>query len=143
MRDVYAEPSFAWLDERAKPHKASRTHRIDEFTTRAFGDRRTGACGRCIPVEPGRGGLPDGVREIPAEESTGYCISCYPYTCRVCRRRRGEVCCSSHDARMCHGCYRRTHFVEICVEGCEKCAAEGLPQIFIHKRAEVLRGGAT
>ncbi|MFF0821186.1 hypothetical protein ACFYUR_12445 [Micromonospora haikouensis] len=37
------------------------------------------------------------------------------------------VCCSSHGKRLCHLCYRRTHFVEVCVAGCQQCAAEGLP----------------
>ena len=36
------------------------------------------------------------------------------------------LCCSSHKAALCHGCYRRTHFVEVCVEGCTNCAREGL-----------------
>jgi hypothetical protein len=36
------------------------------------------------------------------------------------------TCCSSHGKELCHGCYRRTHFVEVCVEGCVYCAREGL-----------------
>jgi hypothetical protein len=36
-------------------------------------------------------------------------------------------CCSAHGSRLCHGCYRRTHFVEICTPGCSACASEGLP----------------
>jgi hypothetical protein len=36
------------------------------------------------------------------------------------------VCCSTHNALLCHRCYRRTHFVEVCVEGCTDCAREGL-----------------
>lgn len=36
-------------------------------------------------------------------------------------------CCSSHGKELCHRCYRRTHFVEVCVAGCEDCAREGLP----------------
>lgn len=39
------------------------------------------------------------------------------------------VCCSSHNKNLCHCCYRRTHFVEVCVEGCPKCAAESLPVV--------------
>jgi hypothetical protein len=35
-------------------------------------------------------------------------------------------CCSSHNARLCHRCYRRTHFVERCHAGCERCVREGL-----------------
>jgi hypothetical protein len=27
---------------------------------------------------------------------------------------------------LCHACYRRTHFVEVCVAGCPNCAREGL-----------------
>ncbi|MFI1194036.1 hypothetical protein ACH4T9_12375 [Micromonospora sp. NPDC020750] len=37
------------------------------------------------------------------------------------------TCCTSHDKKLCHLCYRRTHFVEVCVAGCPACAAEGLP----------------
>ncbi|MEV5819239.1 hypothetical protein AB0L22_08700 [Micromonospora haikouensis] len=37
------------------------------------------------------------------------------------------VCCSSHGKHLCHLCYRRTHFVEVCVAGCTQCTAEGLP----------------
>ncbi len=43
-----------------------------------------------------------------------------------------SVCCSSHERELCHGCYRRTHFVEICGvpvgdgRKCSKCQAEGL-----------------
>lgn len=54
--------------------------------------------------------------------------------CVRCGDRAAEsVCCSSHERELCHGCYRRTHFVEICgvpdEEGgrrCSKCAAEGI-----------------
>jgi hypothetical protein len=35
-------------------------------------------------------------------------------------------CCSSHAKHLCHRCYRRTHFVEVCVEGCVQCAREQL-----------------
>lgn len=37
-------------------------------------------------------------------------------------------CCSSHDRYLCHGCYRITHFVQVC--GCSACDAEGLPRIY-------------
>lgn len=48
-----------------------------------------------------------------------------------CKPAVGEPhgCCSSHKKRLCHRCYRLTHFVEICVEGCPECAAEKLPLI--------------
>lgn len=36
------------------------------------------------------------------------------------------LCCSSHNAALCHGCYRVTHFVEVCVTGCSACEREGL-----------------
>lgn len=36
-------------------------------------------------------------------------------------------CCSSHKKELCHRCYRQTHFVEVCVAGCEACAVESLP----------------
>lgn len=37
------------------------------------------------------------------------------------------ICCSSHGKSLCHGCYRRTHFVEVCSAACAACAREGLP----------------
>jgi hypothetical protein len=37
------------------------------------------------------------------------------------------TCCTSHNKALCHLCYRRTHWVEVCVAGCPQCAAEGLP----------------
>lgn len=47
--------------------------------------------------------------------------------CSRCMRRASlGPCCGSHGVDLCHGCYRRTHFVEICVEVCTDCAAEGL-----------------
>ncbi|GGN39686.1 hypothetical protein FHR83_006665 [Actinoplanes campanulatus] len=48
-------------------------------------------------------------------------------TCIRCKKTPSAgLCCSSHNAALCHGCYRTTHFVEICVVGCADCAAEGL-----------------
>lgn len=38
-------------------------------------------------------------------------------------------CCSTHGKHLCHSCYRRTHFVEVCIEGCELCRAEGLSRV--------------
>ncbi|MFI2663237.1 hypothetical protein [Micromonospora carbonacea] len=37
------------------------------------------------------------------------------------------TCCSSHGKKLCHLCYRQTHWVELCVGGCPECASEGLP----------------
>lgn len=49
-------------------------------------------------------------------------------TCEFCKTEAGaETCCTSHSKNLCHLCYRRTHFVEVCVPGCGLCAAEGLP----------------
>lgn len=39
------------------------------------------------------------------------------------------ACCSAHNKLLCHACYRRTHFVEVCVAGCSACAREGLPVV--------------
>ena len=49
--------------------------------------------------------------------------------CWRCGADRSSLCCSSHGKRLCHGCYRRTHFVVVCVEGCPECVAEGLPVV--------------
>lgn len=48
-------------------------------------------------------------------------------TCRFCSTAAAGICCSSHNDELCHRHYRLTHFVELCVEGCTACAAEGLP----------------
>jgi len=49
-------------------------------------------------------------------------------TCIRCRTTPADaLCCSSHNALLCHACYRRTHFVEVCVPDCRRCAREGLP----------------
>lgn len=53
-------------------------------------------------------------------EHTGMCVRC------LTSAATGE-CCSSHGKKLCHACYRRTHFSELCVAGCPLCAAEGLP----------------
>lgn len=51
-----------------------------------------------------------------------------PALCIRCKTvpAAAKPCCSSHSAPLCHGCYRRVHFVEVCVEGCTDCAREGL-----------------
>jgi hypothetical protein len=48
---------------------------------------------------------------------------------RCVRCKTGDatgLCCEAHGKQLCHRCYRRTHFVEACVEGCTDCAREGL-----------------
>lgn len=35
-----------------------------------------------------------------------------------------ETCCSSHNKVLCHACYRRTHFVEVCP--CALCEYSGM-----------------
>jgi hypothetical protein len=50
--------------------------------------------------------------------------------CTRCTRVPADgTCCSSHNKQLCHGCYRRTHFVEVCSVECAKCKREGLPQL--------------
>lgn len=39
--------------------------------------------------------------------------------CRFCDSPADHECCSTHKARLCHRCYKRTHFVEVC--GCAFC----------------------
>ncbi|GAA0527155.1 hypothetical protein GCM10010172_04610 [Paractinoplanes ferrugineus] len=36
------------------------------------------------------------------------------------------LCRTSHNAALCHACYRITHFVEVCSRICMDCAREGL-----------------
>lgn len=55
--------------------------------------------------------------------------------CERCDEKPGETCCSSHGKHLCHGCYRRTHFVEVCVEGCSACGREGLPVLLARRGA--------
>jgi hypothetical protein len=48
-------------------------------------------------------------------------------TCTRCKTTEAAgFCCKAHVRQLCHACYRRTHFVEICVKGCAMCATEGL-----------------
>jgi len=50
-----------------------------------------------------------------------------PVACIRCKGvNSAGLCCSSHNAALCHRCYRLTHFVGRCVEGCGECAREGL-----------------
>jgi hypothetical protein len=50
--------------------------------------------------------------------------------CANCKKMMANGgCCSAHDKiLMCHLCYRRTHFVEVCgkTKTCFGCSAEGL-----------------
>lgn len=59
---------------------------------------------------------------------TDFALEPNPDLCDRCSDKpsRGR-CCSSHGKQLCHGCYRRTHFVELCVEGCSLCRDECLP----------------
>lgn len=50
----------------------------------------------------------------------GMCVQCLMVMAK-------GTCCSSHGKKLCHACYRRTHFSELCVVGCSLCIAEGLP----------------
>jgi hypothetical protein len=43
------------------------------------------------------------------------------------------ICCSSHGKELCHGCYRRTHFIETCGAACAECAREGLDPVSAEK----------
>jgi hypothetical protein len=65
----------------------------------------------------------------------GWCVCAESYVtvpvppaCVFCKDTPAAAgtCCSSHGKRLCHLCYRRTHFVDICAAGCRDCAAEGL-----------------
>jgi hypothetical protein len=54
----------------------------------------------------------------PASE-TAACIRCK-------ETPSAGLCCSSHKAALCHRCYRRTHFVEVCGSTCRDCEREGI-----------------
>lgn len=128
--------TIAWVDMtgRARDGKASRLHRRD---VGVHAETHT-ACGLRIPRRLHSPRSSEFARhfEITAEESTGQCRRCFPYSCVRCRRRRHDgECCSSHAKRLCHTCYRVTHFVEVCAPSCSQCAAEGLPLIYPPLRA--------
>lgn len=60
-----------------------------------------------------------------------------PGDCRLCGTAGApnadvSTCCSSHLWDLCHRCYRRTHFVQVCVEGCRSCERQGLPVVLAH-----------
>lgn len=64
-----------------------------------------------------------GVYKSPLAEQPGPAV----VTCIRCKGVESTgLCCSSHNAALCHRCYRRTHAVERCVAGCGRCAREGL-----------------
>jgi hypothetical protein len=51
-----------------------------------------------------------------------------PTACIRCKAKPNNgLCCSSHNAALCHECYRWTHFVMVC--GCVHCTSEDLPKI--------------
>jgi hypothetical protein len=84
----------------------------------------------------GHDGLPDAVdgyfpvgrHAIGWDVGGGMDIEIYNIGCERCKATpAASVCCSAHGKKLCHLCYRRTHFVGVCVEGCQECAAEGLP----------------
>jgi hypothetical protein len=51
----------------------------------------------------------------------------FELACLLCKTVAAVgACCSSHNKQLCHRCYRRAHFVEVCTEGCANCAREGL-----------------
>jgi hypothetical protein len=95
-----------------------------------------GAATGVIPTEPGlcTCGHLEPVHNINISgQRTGcstWTCSCKKYeaviTCARCETAAVGPCCSSHNAMLCHGCYRRTHFVELCVPGCPDCASGGL-----------------
>jgi hypothetical protein len=71
--------------------------------------------------------VPDVVEEFIYRFDNGAYDELLKATCVRCKASPTlAFCCSSHNALLCHGCYRRTHFVEVCVEGCTDCAREGL-----------------
>lgn len=57
-----------------------------------------------------------------AEQARGWIACCARCTVRA----SVGACCSSHNRHLCHACYRRTHFVEVCGATCRDCKREGL-----------------
>lgn len=50
--------------------------------------------------------------------------------CQRCERIRLLThCCMAHMKEMCHECYRRSHFVEVCHPECTRCARDGLAPV--------------
>jgi hypothetical protein len=74
----------------------------------------------------------DGVRVTPVQELDGsLTLNPVDVACERCQTTTAtdDPCCSSHSKALCHLCYRRTHFVEVCVAGCLGCASQGLPVV--------------
>lgn len=49
------------------------------------------------------------------------------HICVLCRQLSDHdtlLCCTSHSTVLCHACYRRTHFVQVCHCGRPACAQE-------------------
>ncbi len=65
--------------------------------------------------------------------------------CAQCGQTRANGgCCSAHGhILLCHRCYRRTHFVEVCGSECASCAAEGLPPRRIEDENHLIRERAS
>ena len=65
------------------------------------------------------------------------------HRCMACGavRRTVRECCSAHGNSLCHGCYRRTHFVELCIPDCRDCLDEGLPVVWPAAPPAVPGGG--
>jgi hypothetical protein len=92
--------------------------------------RHRGTLGRyTADVLPGvTGGAPTYyvVRDDEGHEHRATAISAV--RCWSCGERAEHdttTCCSSHERTLCHACYRRTHFVEVCGCGREACKREG------------------
>lgn len=45
-------------------------------------------------------------------------------SCGECNDHDTLVCCTAHSLSLCHHCYRRTHFVQVCRCGRPECAEE-------------------
>lgn len=72
--------------------------------------------GLAMPTEPSP------VEPSPLDQA----VQAAALRCERCPTPAQGVCCSSHGKVLCHRCYRTTHFVQVCVEGCDACQAEGL-----------------
>jgi hypothetical protein len=65
--------------------------------------------------------------ELGEADPGSYSVPSLIERCEHCPAASTGVCCSSHGKTLCHRCYRQTHFVEVCVDGCRDCDREGLP----------------
>lgn len=101
---------------------AGRVYVAPRITHGTISGYKNSSC-RCEPCCQAKKNLKRGNYKSPLAEPPAVTLP----PCIRCRTAESTgTCCSTHGKLLCHRCYRRTHFVERCAAGCERCAREGL-----------------